>query len=1046
MKKLLLLIIFAFGLGNAQLLSNHNLYTVANTKSPSVSDLKFSGETTGVNQYTGDPIINFELFNYDFKYTNLGIDLSYNIKKVKPEAPPSLVGLGWDIIAGGAITRDVVGWYDEFIPSIGLPTDAKYSYYFSGYQDLDNDNWKTTSRIESIYNNPTLNDQYHQYQFGGSHSPDKFIINYGNLNAFFLKNHKGKWISGNKKNLVIKETIYNDPSNWYRIQENAPNGETPFYDINNFIYGFEITDDKGIKYYFGGSPETIEFNGSINNSLNNSSLINNNFYVKTWYIRKVVLPDSKEINFEYDNNKKATYICHSSSYDYSDSFQGAFGPQSSYNGGKSIKSYERNFFTYLKKISFNNTEIFFHKSFSNSLDYDIMSYMSVNNTENPWSPYITYNSGVRNYTYALAYAGKYTQNKHWYKLDSITLKNNNVNINTFRFNYRDQNSSRLRLQNIQIGNIKSTALNYSFNYNTPDLPRYNSEKTDYWGYYNNSYYDNHYPLDKDGNVSTTQSFNFEDYKEPNIFSKAETLKSLTYPTKGKLEFDYELHNYSKFYDYNKPANFEIIKNGYAGGMRVKSLIFKDEYDNVRLKKDYYYVKNYVLNNLESSGVVTYIPKYKYQIQGNGININSFSTTSYTETLNQDNSHVGYSSVTEVIDGNQFIQTDYTNHDNGYPNESAFQNLGYTSIVINNPNQFPFPKLNYKSDRRGKPLTIYKYDKNKSLVQKSIYAYQNKDISTDIVRGYAYKFQFYGAPVYHPLGLPATDYSTAFSMKQISAYQEDVNEKLVLSTLTEENYADNNVIRTIKNFSYLHNGDDYLTMEKTTHPDNKINRTTYNYTYEKGNQFMIDKNMVGIPLETIRDLTIGNSTKTLTKTETLYPLNQAEANTKTSGLVLPISVQSYNLQNPTSASMEVTYNKYDPKGNLQQYTTKDGLSTVIIWGYNQTQPIAKIEGAKLTDIQQSLIDSIVNASNTDAAAAANNDETSLLSVFNTFRNSLPNYQITTYTYDPLIGVRSITPPSEIKEVYLYDSANRLKEIRENSQTGNLLKEFKYNYKH
>jgi hypothetical protein len=54
-------------------------------------------------------------------------------------------------------------------------------------------------------------------------------------------------------------------------------------------------------------------------------------------------------------------------------------------------------------------------------------------------------------------------------------------------------------------------------------------------------------------------------------------------------------------------------------------------------------------------------------------------------------------------------------------------------------------------------------------------------------------------------------------------------------------------------------------------------------------------------------------------------------------------------------------------------------------------------------------------------------------------------VTTYTYDPLIGVRSITPPSGIREVYIYDTANRLKEIRENDATGKLLKEFKYNYK-
>ena len=59
--------------------------------------------------------------------------------------------------------------------------------------------------------------------------------------------------------------------------------------------------------------------------------------------------------------------------------------------------------------------------------------------------------------------------------------------------------------------------------------------------------------------------------------------------------------------------------------------------------------------------------------------------------------------------------------------------------------------------------------------------------------------------------------------------------------------------------------------------------------------------------------------------------------------------------------------------------------------------------------------------------------------------LSNYSITTYTYDPLVGVTSITPPSGIREVYLYDTANRLKEIREDNATGKILKEFKYNYK-
>ena len=63
----------------------------------------------------------------------------------------------------------------------------------------------------------------------------------------------------------------------------------------------------------------------------------------------------------------------------------------------------------------------------------------------------------------------------------------------------------------------------------------------------------------------------------------------------------------------------------------------------------------------------------------------------------------------------------------------------------------------------------------------------------------------------------------------------------------------------------------------------------------------------------------------------------------------------------------------------------------------------------------------------------------------------NYQVTTYTYDPLVGVRSVTPPSGIREYYFYDDSKRLQsiKIREKNSSGievfKILKEYKYNYK-
>ena len=249
----------------------------------------------------------------------------------------------------------------------------------------------------------------------------------------------------------------------------------------------------------------------------------------------------------------------------------------------------------------------------------------------------------------------------------------------------------------------------------------------------------------------------------------------------------------------------------------------------------------------------------------------------------------------------------------------------------------------------------------------------------------------------------------------------------------------NVITT----DYVYNQRDYLSKKAITSPDNSKEETTYKYAHEKANQLMIDINMISIPMEIETKKTTGSTTKMIDKAEVIYPVNQFETEPLW-GLVLPLSVKSYNRENNTSFT-EITYNRYDNRGNLQQYTTKDGIPTTIIWGYNQTQPIAKVVGATFRDIPQPLVTAIVNASDLDAANPSN--EAALITALDDFRkdSSMAGYQISTYTYDPLIGVTSITPPSGIREVYLYDAANRLKEIREGSQTGKLLKEFRYNYK-
>ncbi|MCA6068269.1 hypothetical protein JI747_013825 [Chryseobacterium sp. RG1] len=225
-----------------------------------------------------------------------------------------------------------------------------------------------------------------------------------------------------------------------------------------------------------------------------------------------------------------------------------------------------------------------------------------------------------------------------------------------------------------------------------------------------------------------------------------------------------------------------------------------------------------------------------------------------------------------------------------------------------------------------------------------------------------------------------------------------------------------------------------TKESNDHGD--ISETYYSYPYSKQLTKLLNKNMFKELIETQTKL----NDNLVSKTENRYD---------DPSHLFPTSVLSQDLQT-AAMSAELTYDQYDANGNLLQYTTKEGVVTSIIWGYGGTQPIAKIVGSPYS-VAGALAADIVSASDADALDPAN--EGTLISALDAFRKqpALLTAQISTYTYDPFIGITSITQPSGMRELYLYDATQRLKEIKqqEKDAAGNLIyktvKEFKYNYK-
>ncbi len=135
--------------------------------------------------------------------------------------------------------------------------------------------------------------------------------------------------------------------------------------------------------------------------------------------------------------------------------------------------------------------------------------------------------------------------------------------------------------------------------------------------------------------------------------------------------------------------------------------------------------------------------------------------------------------------------------------------------------------------------------------------------------------------------------------------------------------------------------------------------------------------------------------------------------------------------------------YDDKGNLLEAVRTDGSPVSYVWGYKSNRLIAKIENAgydQMSTAQENAIAQAIDAADNDTDA---NSENTLRQRLETLRTLFPEAMVTTYTYDPLVGVTSITDPRGYTNTYRYDGFDRLKEVRD--AAGDRVSDYEYGYK-
>ncbi len=936
---------------------------------PNTASLGIFGQIP-TDHFTGLPQVNIPIYEFKSRDLSVPFTLSYHAGSVKPSTYPGWVGLGWNLQAGGVITRIQNDLPDEYI---SYTTGIRPKGFFYFYNALSGSNWADANVLNAEFDTLYGNNAYKAER--RDKAPDEFQFNFLGMSGSLFMGQDGKWKLKTNQGLDFLVEMEVGP---YALREAG--AQQPSM-IKNCITRFTLTAGNGTKYVFGDDKASITacqgpgskyFNGVDSNAIefNRMGVGGGDCFSRdggtvptSWYLTKIISITGDEIKLEY---KRYGYQVISTGSSFGSEYNItnvniSINPKSS----RTVVPFNDQVYivdpVFLSKISGANGYVEFNNSKANILDYQLFG--------NPYN--FVWQELKDAYYYEVFYSDNNSFPKStWMKLDEIVVKNNNnQKVYSYAFNYNETPTDRLYLSSIKTKDaVGNETPPYSFQYYYPDglnnVP-YSTLKVDHAGYYNGVdpvlnlfpgtiYYSNDYS--SSGNIMAffppSMAATYTSRREPvQEAMKSGILKKIVYPTSGNTEFIYESHNYSKAVKELPLSVEEISSNKLAGGLRIKKIISQADFNAPTQSKEYFYVRDYVNNDLRSSGVLNG-PEPKYvedEIIDNSpyytLNYRIWSSNYKTPNHFTNGSHVNYTSVTEVNADGGFTIYNFSNQDNGYLNKPHV--LGITT----NPKPFNENAILRSSNlelERGLLLSEKIYRKDTLLLKKVDYEYNNDASRFNVfVKRYYYDTKnVYDGSAFAIGNEGVVSKPFILHLSTLIATQNFIHYPF-LKKITETLYNQNggNPIVTVTDFTY----DQYrnLKSEVALNSKNEAIMTSYNYANDdvpgldatalEGKNTMVVGHIVSIPLEK----TITRNNFNISRTRTNYKF-WGNAGTY---LVRPVS-QEIQLGSHSAEKRE-EFNNYDLYGNITSHNKVQDYAVSYQWGYKNVYPIAKVINAKDT---------------------------------------------------------------------------------------------------
>ncbi|WP_073403181.1 DUF5977 domain-containing protein [Mucilaginibacter sp. OK098] len=1050
-----------------------------------------------VSEYTGLPNVSIPLYEIEEDGIKVPLTLTYQANGIRVNQDASWVGLGWDLQVGSIIQQindqddgNVLNRMRPDFQTSGLPSIFPYKYQYcnpNGGNLICNYACSGTLPINPVVIGNGM------YVYTADYAP--FNGNYIQPSPNFFDDH-------NYLSIDSEPDIYTAsfPGHSFKFIFDWDSNQFVALDKK----GYKISRDGGFFTVTVPSGEIFTFAVKSTVSTSSSSQDVTGYGTSstlqpssiTWLLTQITTKNKKVITFNYNTPPTTPSSCYPTftqkgiiapmtgsaqsdrAGDWINScYNGNLVDRIPTNGVLYNASYSQERYFYLNSIVFPKGEVDFTLSNRN----DMLGGMKLDNMS------VSTSQQVKSYLFNYSY------------FDATS-----VGGNTFTFgNSTDFGSTplyRLQLSSLQ----DNSGATHTFTYNPTQLPAKNSFATDYWGFYNGRTANTTAVPNGSQFVNAALGIdnsawgNNGDNHSANItYATAGILQKIQYPTGGSVNFSYELNQFNNYWVPGYSSSSNTLSSGL--GVRIGSVTFLDAVGTQLKKTNYTYSGGLAIMplNFFRTYIYTTIPPGNANPGNNGYMFKSFTVKEsnmsgfFSANPFASINGVGYDQVTKT-------DVDASNNTNGKTVTNYFNNkdLVYESESTVNQISPTMPAYKNRSyPENGSIKSIQTYDSNNALLKGISNTYYNDNSAL-----------YYGARVFGYASLVTYNGTTLEQTGRNQAmvgYYPIFDFETLLGSSTETDYFGTDSVATTTSYSYGQYNFP-VTTTKTNSTFNEFTQFSYPYNNPSDPVLvaMTAQNRLSDPVTVVKSSgihgsAIFNFTRSYQQIGSLFVPSQDIVYIRNGNAARPTTT-SYDSFDPANGNIfQYTKNTltdsylYDYNKEYVIAEVKNAPYTSVAytsfeadgkgrWKYSgnnlpdNTAPTGKKSyalgsGNIYRDSLNATQNYVVSYWSKNGAQSVNGSATSVqgytYSGWTYFEHDITNpsggtitvsgtgtidelrlypynAQMTTYTYEPLVGITSQSDVGGKISYYEYDGSKRLLDIRDQSR--NILKAYCYNY--